>query len=68
MYQICIGIKTATELRAEKKKLEKNLNDQWIIKYRCSKCGKEYASSKEGLRFCDQDGMRIIAVKERKES
>jgi hypothetical protein len=68
MYQICIGIKTAVELRAEKKMLEKNLNDRWIIKQRCSKCGKEYSGSKEGLRFCDKDGMRIIDVKERKES
>ena len=67
MYEICLSVKTTSELRAQKKKLQKMQNTQWIIKLKCSKCGKEFASnSQTGLRFCDMDDMRIIAIKEKK--
>ena len=48
------------------KKHQKAHNIQWITKFKCSKCGKEFDSSSNQLRFCDEDGMRIIAVKEKK--
>lgn len=67
MYEICLSVKTPSELRAQKKKFQKTQHTQWITKLKCSKCGKEFASSSlSGMRFCDIDGMRIIAVKEKK--
>jgi hypothetical protein len=66
MYEICLSVKTVSELRAQKKKLQKTQDTQYIIKLICSKCGKEFASnSQTGLRFCDVDGMRIIRLKEK---
>lgn len=73
MYEICLSIKTATELQSERRKemlaMRSNnaSNQEFVIKYKCSKCGKEYShDSTTGMKFCDQDGMRIIIVKEPK--
>lgn len=66
MYEICLSVKTSSELRAQKKKLQKTQYIQWITKLKCSKCGKEFPpNSQAGMRFCNVDGMRIIAVKEK---
>lgn len=62
---INIGIKTAVELRAEKGGLKiVMVNGLSNINVRNEE--KEYRSP-NGLRFCDQDDMHIIAVKEWKE-
>lgn len=64
MYEICLRVRTSSELRKERKSVESR-QAQKITKLRCSKCGKEYTADTAGtLKFCDEDGMRIITVKE----
>lgn len=67
MYLICLNVKTSSELKTQKKRLQQSEN-QWVIKLKCSKCGKEFSpNSFRGIGFCDEDGMRLIGVKERKQ-
>jgi DNA-directed RNA polymerase subunit RPC12/RpoP len=68
IYEICLSVKTSSELREEEeKKRRKSVESRHtdlVTKYVCSKCGKEVqADPTHRLRFCDQDGMRIVAVK-----
>jgi DNA-directed RNA polymerase subunit RPC12/RpoP len=65
MYQICLSVKTSPELKAQKRKMQQTAN-QWVIRYICPKCGKEFPPDQSKMRFCEKDGMRIIEVKTRK--
>ncbi|MHB8568494.1 MAG: TFIIB-type zinc ribbon-containing protein [Nitrososphaerales archaeon] len=63
MYEISLSIKTTPELNKERKKL-RAAKPVMIIKFKCSRCGKEYSKDQAtNIRFCESDGMRIIPVR-----
>lgn len=63
IYEICLCVRTSSELREESRKRKVDEED-FETKYVCAKCAKEFpVGSARGMRFCDEDGMRIVAVK-----
>ncbi len=69
IYEICLSVKTSSELnkvRKEREREEEEYRKQRaarIPRFACSKCGREYSRA-SNLRFCEDDGMRIVLVRE----